>query len=50
MDRKDKQINYVEKHKKDILLNQGKIPLTVKYKNNIKLECDNDFYTKQCQV
>ena len=43
-------LEYVEKHKKDILLNQGKIPLTVKYKNNIKVECDNDFYTKQCQV
>ena len=43
-------LEYVEKHKKDILLNQGKIPLTVKYKNNIKVECDNSTFTKHCKL
>ena len=45
----EKFLHYVEKYKEEILNNQGKIPLIVKYENNTIMECDNDFYTKYCK-
>lgn len=34
-------MRYVEQYKDEILKNQGKIPLIVKYKDSTKVECDN---------
>ena len=45
----EKFLHYVEKGKEEILNNQGKIPLIVKYEDNTIMECDNDFYTKYCK-
>ena len=41
-------LEYVNKYRDDTLQNQGRVPLSVKYKNGIKIECDSDYYTKQC--
>lgn len=37
----EKFLNYVEQYKDEILKNQGKIPLIVKYEDSTKVECDN---------
>lgn len=42
-------LRYVGQYKYEILSNQGKIPLIVKYKDNTTMECDSDFYTKYCR-
>ncbi|MCX2683919.1 hypothetical protein OQH60_08630 [Campylobacter sp. MIT 21-1685] len=34
-------LKYVKKYKEEILNNQGKIPLIVKYEDTTKVECDN---------
>ncbi|EDO7990867.1 DUF2778 domain-containing protein, partial [Campylobacter coli] len=39
-------LEYVERYKDEILKNQGKIPLVVKYEDNTTMECDSNFYTK----
>ncbi|TQR48639.1 hypothetical protein, partial [Campylobacter troglodytis] len=41
-------LEYVEKYKDEILQNQGRVTLSVKYKKGVKIECDSDYYTKQC--
>ena len=41
-------LEYVEKYKDEILQNQGKIALIVKYRSGITVKCDDDYYTKQC--
>ena len=45
----DKLLDYVKRYKDEILKNQGKIPLVVKYEDNTTMECDSDFYTKYCK-
>ncbi len=39
----EKLLHYVEQYQDEILKNQGKIPLVVKYENNTTMECDNNF-------
>lgn len=36
-------LKYVKKYKEEILNNQGKIPLIVKYEDTTKVECDSNF-------
>lgn len=43
----EKFLEYVEKYRNEILKNQGKIPLIVKYEDNTRLECDNNL--KYCK-
>ncbi|OCR07500.1 hypothetical protein BA184_09155, partial [Helicobacter pullorum] len=45
----DKLLHYVEQYKDEILDNQGKIPLIVKYEDNTTMECDANRYTKYCK-
>lgn len=42
-------LEYVEQYKDEILDNQGKIPLIVKYEDNTTMECDDSLYTKYCK-